>query len=221
MTRIMICGARHTHDIELLVEAGVDAIGLITEVRQRIVCNLARERAREFSRMVPPEVAKVLIVTAEAGEEIIRMAEYVEPDVIQLHGFNKPEDGRFLKERLPFKIVKTLHVYDRLPEKREILYEVGQAWIEAGVDALLLDSCHEDKVGSTGRTLDFSWARSMRDRFFPVPLVLAGGLCAANAAEAVKTVQPYGIDVFSGVNTGGFIDPVKLEALVGVVRKCQ
>ncbi|MGI6649097.1 MAG: phosphoribosylanthranilate isomerase [Bacillota bacterium] len=110
MTRIMVCGSRQEADIELLAMAGVDAIGLITEVSQPLPCNLSREQARQLSALVPPLMSSVLILTEERIEEICRLVDYVRPSAVQLHGFNGPEEVAVLKQRLPVKIIKTLHL---------------------------------------------------------------------------------------------------------------
>ena len=98
MTRVMKSGTRRKEDNDMLVRTGVDAIGLITEVRQKIECNLSRKDAANFARMIPPFVSSILILTEERAEEVINITEAVKPHVLQLHGFNEPEDLFLIKK---------------------------------------------------------------------------------------------------------------------------
>jgi phosphoribosylanthranilate isomerase len=273
LTRIMVCGSRQEADIELLALAGVDAIGLITEVSQPLPCNLSREQARQLSALAPPLMSSVLILTEERIEEICRLVDYVRPSVVQLHGFNGPEEIAVLKQRLPVKIIKTLHLRgeqlldgnhrnlkhndhrhnDRKhndhkhndPQHNDHKYKIRSsctsnvskqpdegsfqldnalknliaAYLEAGADAILLDSCQANKVGSTGQVTDFAIARQIRDAVWPRPFILAGGLQAKNVANALQKVEPFGVDVFSWVNREGYLDPQKVQEFVGAVRR--
>ena len=169
MTKVMICGSRRAEDIQLLIEAGVDGIGLITEVWQEIACNLSREQARKLNQLIPPLISSVLIVTEERVDEICRMTEQVAPDAIQLHGFNTPEDVAGLREKLEVKIIKTLHFQgERMAEGDDPL-GCARQYIAAGADAILVDSYQRDKVGATGETMSLSLSRTLRDGIYPIP----------------------------------------------------
>lgn len=205
MTRVMVCGARDPSDVDFLVEAGADAIGLITEVWQEIPCNLRREEARELAARVPPLVSSVLIVTEETADEICRMVELVRPDAVQLHGFNPPEVTAAVKARVPAKVIKALHMEGSRLRCGADWRDTARKHLEAGADAILIDSCHSGKVGATGRTLDFEVARKLRDFVYPKPVILAGGLRASNVPVALNAVKPFAVDVFSGVNLDGRI----------------
>jgi len=218
MTRIMICGTRRREDISLLVEAGVDAIGLITEVWQDIPCNLSRAEARELRQLIPPFVSSVLIITEERVEEICHMAEQVSPDVLQLHGFNTPRDVAAIKERLSAKIIKTLHFQGERMAEGDDPVRYARQYIEAGADAILVDSYQQDKVGATGETMSLDLARKLRDGIYPVPLIIAGGLHSENVACAIDKVKPYAVDVFSGVTIGGYLDAERVRRFIARVR---
>jgi len=215
----MVCGPRTEAEIDMLAEAGVDAVGLITEVWQPLACNLTREEARRLAARLPPFVAAILVLTEERPDEVCRLVERVRPAAVQLHGFNSPSQVALLRERLPVKIIKTLHLDgDRLlagkpPE------QAAAEYLEAGADALLLDRFHRGKVGATGLVVDFVLARRLRQAAQPRPLILAGGLNAANVARAVRTVRPFGVDVFSGVTTAGRLNPRKVRAFLQAARR--
>ena len=218
MTRVMICGSRRPEDINLLLEAGVDAIGLITEVWQDIPCNLLRDEARKLNRFIPPFISGVLIVTEEKVEEICHVAEHVLPDVLQLHGFNPPHDVAILAERLNTKIIKTLHFQaDRVAGEHDPI-DYARQYIAAGARAILVDSYQENKVGATGETMSLDIARKLRDGIYPVPLILAGGLHSENITHAIDKVKPYAVDAFSSVTTGGFLDADRVSQFIARVR---
>ncbi len=218
MTRVMLCGTRKEEDISLLSQAGADAIGLITEVWQNIPCKLSRDRARELSRLIPPFVSSVLILTEERMDEICRISEHVLPDVLQLHGMNTPQDVAILKERLGIKIVKTLHFQgERMAEGDDPLSTAKQ-FISAGAGAILVDSYKSDKVGATGELVSLSLARRLRDAIYPIPLILAGGLNSDNVTYAIEEVKPFAVDVFSGVTTDGYLDAGRVMEFTRRVR---
>ena len=219
MTRVMICGTRRREDINLLVEAGVDAIGLITEVWQDIPCNLSRAEARELSQLIPPFISSVLILTEERVDEICRMEEHMLPDVLQLHGFNTPEDVAVLRGRLRAKIIKTLHFQEERMAEGDDPIGYARQYIEAGANAILVDSYQKGKVGATGETMSLDLARKLRDGIYPIPLIVSGGLHSENVTAAIDKVKPYAVDVFSGVTTGGYLDADKVRRFVVRVRE--
>lgn len=221
MTRVMICGARRKDDIRLLVKAGVDAVGLITEVWQPIACNLSRAEAHAFARLTPPFVSSVLIVTEERVDEICAMAEHVAADILQLHGFDRLEDIARVKARLGRKVIKTLHVQGEHMAESDDPVAYAQQCIAAGADAILLDSYQKDKVGGTGATMSLDLARSLRDDIYPVPLILAGGLNATNIVAAIETVRPYAVDTFSGVTTAGYLDAGRVATFIARIRAVE
>ena len=99
---------------------------------------------------------------------------------------------------------------------------VPEAWLAAAeADALLLDSGRPDlavkELGGTGRVHDWEISRRIRE-LVPAPVFLAGGLTPENVARAIRIVRPYGVDVCSGVRTGGKLDLVKVAAFFEAVR---
>lgn len=219
MTKVMICGTRRREDVMLLVDAGVDAIGLVTEVWQEIPCNLSRAEAKELAVLIPPFVSSVLIVTEERVNEIFGMTEYVAPDILQLHGFSTPEDVAVLKERLRAKIIKTLHFQGDRMAKGDDPVKCAKQFILAGASAILVDSYQEDKVGATGKIMSLNLARRLRDEIYPVPLVMAGGLHSGNVACVIGKVKPYAVDVFSATITDKYLDTTKVRQFIAGVGR--
>jgi phosphoribosylanthranilate isomerase len=218
MVRIMICGTRRPEDIRLLVGAGVNSIGLITEVWQDIACNLSRHQAKKLCSQIPPLVSSVLIVTKDNIDDICAITEHVNPDILQLHGMNSADDVSFIRKRLNIKIIKTLHF-----QKTEIagggnpMSRAGE-FIDAGASAILLDSYNIKKAGATGQLMDLALAREIRNSIMPKPLILAGGLYPDNIMKAVEIVRPYGVDVYSGVVTDGYLDSAKVKTFINNSR---
>jgi len=218
MTKVMICGTRKKEDIDLLVEAGVDGIGLITEVWQDIPCNLSLPQAKELNCLIPPLISSVLIVTEEGVDKICLMVEQVSPDILQLHGFNSPEDVVTLKKRLKTKIIKVLHFQGREMAEGSDPIKYARQCIAAGANAILVDSYQTDKVGATGKTISLSLAREIRNEIYPTPFIISGGLRLDNVSEAIGEVKPYAVDVFSGVISGGYLDVGKVKQFIARVR---
>ncbi len=214
MVRIMICGSRKEEDIERLVSAGVSGIGLITEVWQEIACNLSRQQAGKLCSLIPPFVCGVLIITQEDVEEICAMVQQVRPDVLQLHGFNAAEDIATLKKRLNIRITKTLHFQGDKMAEGDDPAERAREFVGAGASAIVLDSYSTGRVGATGEKMSLATARRIRDAIKPVPVILAGGLDPDNVAQAIEEVQPYAVDVYSGVVSDGYLDFAKVKMFI-------
>jgi phosphoribosylanthranilate isomerase len=120
-----------------------------------------------------------------------------------------------IHDTLPgIKLVQVIHVTG--PESVDEAIAVAPH-----VDAILLDSGNQSlaikELGGTGRTHDWSLSRRIREAI-DVPLFLAGGLNQVNVAAAIREVQPFGIDVCSGLRTEGDLDPQKLSAFIRAIR---
>ena len=220
MAKIMLCGSREAADIRMLAQEGVDAVGLITEVRQEITCRLSLEEARHLCGLIPPPLLGVLILTEERVAEICRMVETVLPDTVQLHGFNTPEDVAELRRRLKIKIIKTIHFRDgKIASREGSPEEAALEYLRAGAEAILLDTCDEGRYGSTGRVFPWDTARRIREAVHPAPVILAGGLHAGNVAGACRQVRPYGVDAFTAVTAEGKLERAKVREFVSAVRR--
>jgi phosphoribosylanthranilate isomerase len=218
MSRVMICGLRRDSDVQMLVDQGIDAIGLITEVRQDIPCVLRRTDAKRLAMAVAPFIASVLVITEEDPDEIVRLTDFVGPNVVQLHGFNRPEDVAALRARLKVRMVKALHFSGGKMIEAGEPEVLAAKYIDAGADAILVDSASATRVGSTGKLMDLELAKTIRDTIYPSPLILAGGLNARNVQAAIEKVRPYAVDVFSGVTSDGYLDAKKVNEFVSTVR---
>jgi phosphoribosylanthranilate isomerase len=187
---VKICGITSTAAAEAAVEAGADAVGFVFAESPREV---TPERARELAAAVPRTVKRVAVLRHPSRALWQRVLEVLEPDWLQT-------DAEDLAEiELP-RTCTALPVYrdGRVPS--------------APPPRLLFEGA---KSGS-GRTADWNAARSLATR---CELILAGGLDAANVADAIRTVRPWGVDVSSGVERRrGEKDPEKISEFIARVR---
>ena len=223
MTRIKICGVTSEEDVRLCVSAGVHALGFVVEYPVDVPWNLDRERARALMRAVPPFVSRVIVVGDDPGT-VVALTSLLKPHAVQLHG-NEPlsvtaglvapvhECGAQIIKVLRFSAAtgKCLAMCD---DPLEAAVRIR----DAGADALVLDSVSDERPAGTGRTVDWRVARGIRDSV-RLPVILAGGLNAGNVGRAIEAVDPYGVDVISGVeNPVGIKDPARVRAFIEAVR---
>ena len=188
MTRVKICGVTCLEDLRVAVDAGADAIGLLVDVPVDSPREISPGRAAELVAEVPPFVTTVLVTMPETPERAVELVRTVESDAIQIHGDMGVGDLAYLTATVDASVVKVL---DAAALERTSRYaDVA--------DALLVDSVDEDGGGGTGRTHDWKRTRAIADDLHS-PIVLAGGLTPENVAEAVRTVEPFAVDVASGV----------------------
>lgn len=184
MIRVKICGVTTVEDAEFALEAGADALGL-NFVPGTPRC-LDVEQAREIAEALAPFGARVGVFVNETPERVMEVASRVGLDAAQLHGDETPEDCRWLIER-GLRVIRALRV--KGPETI--------AQISAFPDcAILLDAYVKGALGGTGETFDWELARQAA---VARPIILSGGLKPENVGEAVRSVQPYGVDSSSGV----------------------
>jgi phosphoribosylanthranilate isomerase len=199
MTRVKICGICDLEAAKTAVEAGADLIGFhFCDSERRVSPEEARSIIEEL--LVRPKIAGVFI--DEAPDAVRQIAEYVDLDLVQLHGSEQPgfEAGR--------PVMKVLKVKDgRVPG--------ADGW----PDPIMLDSWSTDQRGGTGRTWDWELARRL---LASRKVFIAGGLQPGNVGKVVSEFRPYGVDVSSGVEALPRVkDPDKVRAFVRAVRLAE
>ena len=153
--------------------------------------------ARQITKELPAGVAKVGVFVNASSDEIVRIADTVGLDVIQLHGDEPPELLRELEGRPVMKAFRLRQ--PGLGEVAEYLRrcsEVGRL-----PDLVLVDAFAPDQYGGTGAAVDWSSLAAEHYRIGTLPLTLAGGLTPDNVAQAVKTARPAAVDTASGVES--------------------
>ncbi len=199
--RIKICGITRYDDARIAANLGVDALGFIFHPKSpRYIEPFA---AREIIRQLPPFVSRVGVFVNTPEATIIEIAHEAGLDTIQLHGDEPPE----VADRLPFPAVKAFSI--RPDSDLSILDEYRVA-------GYLLDTWDESVRGGSGRTFDWRVAeRAARLH----PIILAGGLGPTNIREALDFVNPYGVDVNSGVEISpGIKNPAKMKDVITLVK---
>lgn len=202
-TRIKFCGLTRAEDVRVAVELGVDYIGLVFAPRSPR--RLLLGQARALRDLVPQEVAVVALVMDNSAKEVEGILENVQPDVLQFHG---SEDDAFCASfGRPF--FKAIAMGDN-PDAA--LEQVAQFPSASG---LLFDGHDAGEQGGSGKRFDWHRMPHATDH----PFLLAGGLTADNVGLAIRTAQPWGVDVSSGIETSpGIKDAKKMRAFVAAVR---
>ncbi len=222
MTRIKICGLTRDEDIRLCVRAGVQALGFVVEYPVDVPWNLDRVTARALMRGVPPFVARVIVVGDDPGT-VVELAEFLKPHVVQLHGSEPLSVTANLVAGIQsagVQVIKALRfsvVTGKCCSACENPFEAAKLIEDTGVDALVLDSVSDARPAGTGQSIDWGIARKIRESV-RLPVILAGGLNSGNVNQAIAAVNPYGVDVISGVeNPVGRKDPDKIRAFIEAV----
>ncbi|MFU8868830.1 phosphoribosylanthranilate isomerase [Natronococcus sp.] len=206
MTRVKVCGTTDEDDLEAAVDAGADAIGLISEVPVDTHREIAPDRARSLAAAAPPFVTTVLVTMPETPEAAIELVEAVGADAVQLHGTLEPDAVATVREAVDTTVLVVL-------EADETDAATAEAY-DAVADGLLVDTPAADGGGGTGETHDWKLTRELAADL-DSPLVLAGGLTPENVADAVRAVEPFAVDVASGIeNAEGRTDPETVREFV-------
>lgn len=208
MTRVKICGLTTERDLRAAVDAGADALGVIADVPVNSPREVRIERAASLVDAAPPFVTTVLVTMPSAPERAVELAERVGPDVLQLHGDLPVGDVAYVAANADVSVVKTVDA----AEPRGGRYDDV-------MDALLVDSVDGEGAGGTGETHDWEATREFVE-LVDSPVVLAGGLTPENVAEAVDVVDPFAVDVATGVETvGGEKDHDAVEDFVSNAKR--
>ena len=213
--RIKICCMQSAEEVALAVRYGADAVGFVSAMPSGLG-PISEELIAALIPTVPARVASFLLTSRPSAAAIADQVRRLGPTTVQI--VDRPEAGcrAALRRLLPAtRIVQVVHVTGP-----EALAEAVAAAREA--DAVLLDSGNPalavKELGGTGRTHDWATSRKIREAV-GVPLWLAGGLTPDNVGSAIEAVRPFGVDVCSGVRTGGRLDEQKLARFVEAVRR--
>ena len=196
MTKIKICGLTRPQDIEAVNAARPDFAGFVFAEKSRR--RVTPAQAAALRRALRFGIVPVGVFANQPVREILRLLSAGTIAVAQLHG-QEPEETVRQIQQAGFPVIRAFHVQSAA--------DAAQA-LESTADVLLLDS-----GSGSGRTFDWNLIPDIRRPWF-----LAGGLCAENAAEAVRQVRPWGADVSSGVETDGVKDAAKIAELIRRIR---
>lgn len=212
-TRLKVCCIASRDEAALAISHGASALGLVSAMPSG-PGPIDEGLIAEIAASVPPPVATFLLTCATTAEAIAAQVRRCRPSTIQLVDAVEPGVYVALRSAVPgVKLVQVIHVQD------EASIDEAQA-VAARVDALLLDSGNPKlavkELGGTGRAHDWRLSRRIVEAV-AVPVFLAGGLNPGNVREAMATVQPFGIDVCSGLRSDGRLDEAKLAPFAAAV----
>jgi phosphoribosylanthranilate isomerase len=205
--RIKICCIGSVEEAKIAIQCGASAIGLVGHmpsgpgiISDELICKIAKS--------VPPPIGTFLLTSETSPEKIIAHHLCTATNTIQIVDAVGPQAYTVLREAMPsIKLVQVIHVINEKSVEEAIK-------ISEFVDAILLDSGNPNlkikELGGTGRVHNWKFSRQIRD-IIKIPVFLAGGLNPDNVSAAVEAVEPFGIDVCSGVRTNGKLDEGKME----------
>ena len=224
--KVKMCGISKVETIPAIVDAKPDYMGLVFApskrqvtveqaktlveelYKQNVVGNNSEAEQTEpvtsLDTASSETIKTVGVFVNETIENLLKIAEEVKLDVIQLHGDEDESFIQILKEQSNVEVWKAVQVRSAADAEK---------WIDSSADMLLFDAYHKDERGGTGEVFDWSALDE-----FERPFMLAGGIDSTNVARAIRTVRPYGIDISSGIETEGVKDNEKMKAFTNIVR---
>lgn len=212
--RVKICCIGSVEEARMAVECGAAALGLVGHMPSGPGV-ISDELIGDIVKTVPPPVATFLLTSETDPAAIIAHHKKVHASVIQIVDALAGRQYDTLRRELPaIKLVQVIHVTD----ERSVTEAIE---VSKHVDAILLDSGNPNlavkELGGTGRTHNWDLSRTIRESI-DIPLYLAGGLNKENVRQAIDKVQPFGIDLCSGVRTNGKLDKEKLQAFFTAIN---
>jgi phosphoribosylanthranilate isomerase len=204
-TRVKICGITSVGDGLAAARHGADAIGLIFYPPSPRLVTL--ERAREIAASLPAFVARVAVFVNPAAGDVEAVIRACRPDLLQFHG----EEAADFCRSFGVPYLRALRVRPGVDLLESLsLFGDAAGW--------LLDAYRQELYGGTGEAFDWE----LVPRSLPRPLILSGGLDAANVGEAIRRVRPWAVDVSSGVEAAkGVKDERRIAAFMEAVRNAD
>ena len=213
--RVKVCCISSNEEAQLAIHYGASAIGLVGKmpsgpgvINDKLIYEIARN--------VPPPIGTFLLTSETTFENILEHHLIAQTNTIQLVDAISIEALKKIRIALPgIKLVQVIHVINE-----ESFAEAIQ--ISEYVDAILLDSGNPNlkikELGGTGKVHNWKLSRKIRESI-QIPVFLAGGLNPENVNQAIQEVEPFGLDVCSGIRNDGKLDKIKLESFMKNIDK--
>jgi phosphoribosylanthranilate isomerase len=218
---VKICGTTSLEDAQLAIDGGADALGFVFAPSPR---HVTAEQVAAITRHLPPEVQRFGVFVNPDFDEVIAAVQQAGLNGVQMHAVADPELPARLRARLAqshagqVSVIGVVH-FELGQSPEDFSDRLGAA--HGSYDAILIDSRTATAEGGTGVPFDWEAARhALAEGGKPPRLIVAGGLNAGNVSEAIALLQPWGVDVVSGVEAApGRKDAAKVRAFVQAARR--
>ena len=198
MTYIKMCGLSRECDIQAVNQIKPEYIGFVFWTKSKRY--ISPEKAFELKKLLDKNIKAVGVFVDESVEKIAELLENDIIDIAQLHGHENEDYIKNLREMTDKPVIQAFRIRSSSDMEKAV---------NSTADMILLDAGMGD-----GKIFDWSLIKEIKRPYF-----LAGGLNCDNIAQAVKTLQPYAVDVSSGIETDGFKDMKKMAEFSAIVRK--
>lgn len=191
--RVKICGMMRAKDVSVAVNNGADAVGFVVGSPSS-PRNLTLDGAQQLMKKVPIFTSKVVVTSNADPRRLLKFCSKLNPDALQLHHHHSKLIRLIRLRRPETELILATGIRDRssvMNASRTSDYS----------DAVLADSPDIADMGGTGRVHDWELTARLRNRIYPHPLILAGGLTPKNVRSAIKRVKPFAVDVSTGVES--------------------
>ena len=209
MVAVKICGITNEEDETAAINAGAKLLGFVVDVPSS-PRNLPSSIVKRLIGKMPNEVDSVAVTKFSDTESLRQLLADVRADYLQVHGTS----GQSLVQLDDIRDHIIIAVNGEAKNASRMAVEASKSF-----RFVLLDSATELGLGGTGRIHDWHMSRRIRDEIYPSNLILAGGLTPQNVAEAIGIVNPFGVDVSTGVEKKpGFKDAKKMREFIARAR---
>jgi len=213
--RVKICCISSIDEAKLAIDLGASALGLVSSMPTGPGI-ISENSIAKIIKIVPPSVSTFLLTSKQDAGSITRQQRYCGANTVQLCDSIPENEYHNLRNSMPgIAIVQVIHVNGDKSQKEA-------EFVAPHVNGILLDSGNPNltvkKLGGTGRTHNWLISKNIRETV-DVPVFLAGGLNATNISKAIRQVNPFGVDVCSGVRTNGKLDKKKLTVFLNNIQE--
>lgn len=214
-SKIKVCCISSIEEATFAIEAGASALGLVGEMPSGPGI-ISDQLIQTISQSIPPEISSFLLTSKTSSKKIIAHHKKVKTSTIQIVDELKEATYEEIRAAIPhINLVQVIHVVDETSIKAAVK-------LSPYVDFILLDSGNPNlkvkKLGGTRRVHDWELSKKIRAEI-STPVFLAGGITVSNAKTVIEQVQPYGLDLCSGLRTNGKLDKKKVLDFFEVVNR--
>ena len=203
MTKVKICGITNYEDAMDAIQLGADFIGL--NFYRKVPRCIQLKEAKKIARDTPKKTKKVGIFVNSTLNNIKKISKEIGMDYIQLHGDESPEFCREVKKATGKKVIKAIRAKSRR--------DLGKIR-DFDADFFIFDAYKKGHYGGTGKSIDFSLLKGVKGKYF-----LSGGLNPGNVKKAIKELNPFAVDVSSGVEKSiGKKDYKQMKAFIEAAK---